>query len=94
MSKSTYKSAPASLFQWFKDGQWFPGNERGQSALETPQVIVVHDIEHPLLPKEMLIGPVQRGVRRNDAHIVLTQKTPAHAFGIGDGNGPPGLIVS
>ena len=71
---------------WFKDGQWFPCDERGYPALEATKIIVVHDIEHIFILTEMLVSPVQRGVRWDDSDVVLGYYPFADTLRIGDRN--------
>ncbi|MBW2664090.1 MAG: hypothetical protein JRD93_19460 [Deltaproteobacteria bacterium] len=86
------KLIPCSCVSWLKDGQGFPCDERGYPALESAQIIVAHDVEHIFILAEMLVRPVQRGVRGNDSDVVLSQKSFEDAFRIGDRNGKLSLV--
>ncbi len=83
---------PYSGVSWLKDGQRFPCDERDYPALESAQIIVVHDVEHVFILTEMLVSPVQRGVRRDDSDVVLSKKPFADTLRIGDRNGKLGLV--
>ena len=83
---------PYSGVSWLKDGQRFPCDERDYPALESAQIIVVHDVEHIFIPAEMLVSPVQRSVRRDDSDVVLSQKSFADALRMGDRNWKLSLV--
>ena len=66
--RQTASGPPSGVFR-FQDGQRFPRDERGYPAFEAAEIVVVHHIEHVFILSEMLVGPVQRGVSRDDADM-------------------------